>query len=87
MAFADMWGSNPGGRGVSLSHAWTEEHWAKGPTIFFHSVLWSAMETAGLSAPCVPVVSGNDVVQSGIFFSLNLKGFILERGTDCTFST
>lgn len=38
-------------------------------------------------SPCVAVVSGSDVVQGGIFFSLNLKGFILERGTDCTFST
>lgn len=37
--------------------------------------------------PCLAVVSGSDVVQGGIFFSLNLKGFILERGTDCTFST
>lgn len=71
-----------------LSHAWTEERWAEGPTIFFHSVLWSAVETAGLSVPCVPVVSGNDCSSEwDFFFSLNLKGFILERGTDCTFST
>lgn len=87
MTFAEMWGSSPGGRGVSLFHAWAEERWAESPTIFCHSVAWSAQETAGLSAPCVPVVSGNDVAQGGIFFSLNLKGFILERGTDCTFST
>lgn len=58
------------------------------PPIIFYSVVWSALETAGLSAPCVAVVSGKDVVQGGIFFfSLNLKGFLLERGTDCTFST
>lgn len=49
-------------------HAWTEECWADSPTIFFHSVAWSAVGTAGPSAPCVPVVSGNDGVQSGIFF-------------------
>lgn len=49
------------------SHAYTEGHWAEGPTIF-HAVVWSAVGTAGLSAPCVPVVSGNDVVQGGIFF-------------------
>lgn len=42
---------------MSLFHAWTEERWAESPTIFFHSVAWSAQETAGLSAPCVPVVS------------------------------
>lgn len=53
---------------MSPFHAWTEERWAESPTVFFHSVVWSAEETAGLSAPCVPVVSGNDVVQSGIFF-------------------
>lgn len=45
-----------------------EERWAESPTIFCHSVAWSAQETAGLSAPCVPVVSGNDVAQGGIFF-------------------
>lgn len=66
VASAEMWGSSPGGRGAL--HAWTEECWAEGPTIFFHSVVWSAVETAGHSAPCVPVVSGNDGVQSGIFF-------------------
>lgn len=69
-----------------VSHAWMEEGWAEGPTIFY-SVVWPAVGAAGLSAPCVAVVSGSAVVQGGIFFSLNLKGFILERGTDCTFST
>lgn len=53
---------------MSLFHAWAEERWAESPTIFCHSVAWSAQETAGLSAPRVPVVSGNDVAQGGIFF-------------------
>lgn len=53
-------------------------------------LLFCALVCSGNSrpfSPCVAVVSGSDVVQGGIFFSLNLKGFILERGTDCTFST
>lgn len=55
-----------------------------------HLLLFCAVVCSGNSrpfSPCVAVVSGSDVVQGGIFFSLNLKGFILERGTDCTFST
>lgn len=56
-----------------LSPMPAEKGWAESPTIFFHSVAWSeglvfaAVETAGLSVPCVAVVSGNDVVQGGIF--------------------
>lgn len=51
-----------------VSHACSEGHWAEAPLSSLHAVVWSAVETAGLSAPCVSVVSGNDVVQGGIFF-------------------
>lgn len=50
-----------------VSHAWMEEGWAEGPAIFY-SVVWPAVRAAGLSAPCVAVVSGSAVVQGGIFF-------------------
>lgn len=72
---------------MSVSYAWLSAE-QKAPVSSFvvwsEALVFSAVGTADLSSPCVAVVSAHDAGRVGIF-SLNLKGSVLERSTDCTF--